>query len=183
MSHGETFPGLFLDRDGIINIDSGFVWRKEEFVFQDCIFEICNHFKKKGFKLVIITNQSGIGRGLFSLDEFYSLSDWMLSCFEKEGCAIDLLLASALDPTYISASSREKRFRKPAPGMLFAAKEILNLDLRNSLLIGDRKSDIDAGFNAGIRNLFLVNPRVSSGEYSESFESLHHCLVRLKSIF
>ena len=183
MIRGDSFPALFLDRDGIINFDSGFVWEKEEFVFQDNIFELCTYFKEKGFKLVTITNQSGIGRGLFSLEDFHRLNDWMLSRFEEEGCGIDLLLASTLDPTDDSASIREKRFRKPAPGMLLAAQEILNLDLQNSLLVGDRESDMEAGFNAGIRNLFMVNSEVALGGNHESFESLHECLVRLKRIF
>ena len=183
MNRGGAFPALFLDRDGIIYFDSGFVWKKEEFVFQDYIFELCRYFKEKGFKLVTITNQSGIGRGLFSLEDFHRLNDWMLSRFEEEGCGIDLVLASTLDPTDEGASSREKSFRKPAPGMLLAAQEILELDLQNSLLIGDRESDIEAGFNAGIRNLFLVNPEVVLGGNHESFNSLHECLVRLKEVF
>jgi len=183
MNQGDKFPALFLDRDGIINFDSGFVWKKEEFIFQDSIFELCRYFKEKGFKLVTITNQSGIGRGLFSLEDFHRLNDWMLSRFEEEDCGIDLLLASTLDPTDEGASNREKRFRKPAPGMLLAAEEILNLHLQNSLLIGDRESDIEAGFTAGIRNLFLVNPEVVLGGNHESFESLHECLIRLKEIF
>lgn len=183
MNRGGTFPALFLDRDGIINLDSTFVWKKEEFVFQDYIFELCRFFKEKDFKLVVVTNQSGIGRGLFSLEDFHKLNDWMLSRFKEEGCDLDLVLASTLDPTDESASSHEKSFRKPAPGMLLAAQEILELDLQNSLLIGDRESDIEAGFNAGIRNLFLVNPGVVLGGKHESFNSLHECLVRLKEIF
>lgn len=183
MNRGITFPALFLDRDGIINFDSGFVWEKEEFVFQDYIFEVCRYFKEKSFKLVVVTNQSGIGRGLFSIEDFHKLNDWMLSRFEEEGCGIDLVLVSTLDPTDENASNREKSFRKPAPGMLLAAQEILNLDLQNSLLIGDRESDIEAGFNANIRSLFLVNPEVVLSGNHESFKSLHECLVRLKAIF
>ena len=183
MNRGITFPALFLDRDGIINFDSGFVWEKEEFVFLDYIFEVCRYFKEKSFKLVVVTNQSGIGRGLFSIEDFHKLNDWMLSRFEEEGCGIDLVLVSTLDPTDENASNREKSFRKPAPGMLLAAQEILNLDLQNSLLIGDRESDIEAGFNANIRSLFLVNPEVVLGGNHESFKSLHECLVRLKEIF
>lgn len=183
MNRSLTFPALFLDRDGIINLDSGFVWKKEEFVFQEYIFELCRYFKEKGFKLVTITNQSGIGRGLFSLEDFHGLNDWMLARFEEEGCGMDLVLASTLDPTDESASNREKSFRKPAPGMLLAAQEILELNLEKSILIGDRESDIEAGFNAGVGYLFLVNPTVVLDGNCESFESLHECLVRLKEIF
>lgn len=183
MNQGEKFPALFLDRDGIINFDSDFVWKREEFVFQDYIFELCRYFKEKGFKLVTVTNQSGIGRYLFSLEDFHRLNDWMLARFEEEGCGMDLVLASTLDPTDRNATIREKHFRKPAPGMLLAAQEILNLDLQNSLLIGDRESDIDAGINAGIGNLFLVNPGIVLEGKCESFEGLRECLVRLKQKF
>lgn len=183
MNYGDTFPGLFLDRDGIINIDSGFVWKKEKFIFQENIFELCRYFKCKDFKLIIITNQSGIGRGIFSLEDFYSLNDWMLTRFEEEGCFIDLFLVSSLDPTDDDASDREKRFRKPAPGMLLAARDILSLNLQNSLLIGDRKSDIDAGLNAGIGKRFLINPEVTLGGSYECFKSVSDCLVRLKELY
>ena len=178
-----TFSALFLDRDGIVNFDSGFVWKKEEFIFQEKIFELCKYFKYKGFKLVIVTNQSGIGRRLFSIEQFNELNDWMLSRFKEEGCDIDLFLVSTLDPNDLTASNREIIFRKPAPGMLLAAQEILGLNLHNSLLIGDRESDIEAGFNAGIKHLFLVNPTVVSGGNCHSFKSLEECLIRLKEIF
>lgn len=179
----DSFPALFLDRDGVINFDSGFVWRKEEFIFQKKIFEVCKYFKEKGFKLVIVTNQSGIGRGLFSTRDFNELNDWMLSRFKEEGCDIDLVLASTLDPNDLTASNRERSFRKPAPGMLLAAQEILSLNLPNSLLIGDRESDMEAGFNAGIKHLFLVSPSVASGGNYYSFKNLEECLVRLKQMF
>ena len=132
---------------------------------------------------MIVTNQSGIGRSLFSIREFNELNDWMLSRFKEEGCDIDLFLVSTLDPNDLTASNREISFRKPAPGMLLAAQEILGLNLHNSLLIGDRESDIEAGFNAGIKHLFLVNPTVVSGGNCHSFKSLEECLVRLKEIF
>ena len=101
-----TFSALFLDRDGIVNFDSGFVWRKEEFIFQEKIFELCKYFKNKGFKLVLVTNQSGIGRRLFSIIDFNELNDWMLSRFKEEGCDIDLFLVSTLDPNDLTASNR-----------------------------------------------------------------------------
>jgi D-glycero-D-manno-heptose 1,7-bisphosphate phosphatase len=183
MDPGEIQPALFLDRDGIVNVDSGYVWEIEKFRFQDKIFELCQDFKDKKYKIVIVTNQSGIGRGYFSLSDFHKLNSWMFSRFEEEGCRIDLLLASTLDPNDISASHREKNFRKPAPGMLLAAKEILNLDLENSLIIGDSESDMEAGFRAGVKNRFLVSQDQTLLGNFQSFSDLSSCLIRLRETF
>jgi len=157
MYQGKKSPALFLDRDGIINVDTGFVYKKEDFIFQESIFELCRFFKEKNFKIVIITNQSGIGRGLYSVEDFHQLNNWMLNIFDHENCSIDLVMASTLDPTNVNASSYEKRHRKPMPGMLTSAAEILDLSLEDSVLIGDRRTDIQAGRGAGLKKLFLVH--------------------------
>ena len=182
MTQGELLPALFLDRDGIINIDTGFVNKKESFIFQDSIFELCRYFKAKGFKLVVITNQSGIGRGLFSVEDFCQLNNWMMKRFEEEHCRLDLVMASALDPNNTNASTYEKRHRKPLPGMLTSASEVLHLDLEESVLIGDRYSDIQAGHSAGLKKLFLVHPEASHSDEHESLKSIPDCLVRLKEL-
>ena len=182
MTQGELSPALFLDRDGIINIDTGFVNKREDFIFQDSIFELCRYFKAKGFKLVVITNQSGIGRGLFSAEDFHRLNNWMMNRFEEERCHLDLVLASTLDPNNTYASTYEKRHRKPLPGMLTSASEVLHLDLEESVLIGDRYSDIQAGQSAGLKKLFLVHPEASYSYEHESLKSISDCLVRLKEL-
>ena len=182
MTQGELSPALFLDRDGIINIDTGFVNKREDFIFQDSIFELCRYFKAKGFKLVVITNQSGIGRGLFTLEDFHQINNWMMNRFEQEGCHLDLVMASTLDPNNTDASTYEKRHRKPLPGMLTSASEVLHLDLEESVLIGDRYSDIQAGHSAGLKKLFLVHPEASHSDEHESFKSIAGCLVRLQEL-
>lgn len=133
--------------------------------------------------MIVITKQGGFGRGLFSLQEFYNLNDWMFSRFEKRPCSIDLLLASTLDPNQKNTSSRELSFRKPAPGLLPAAQELLNLDIENSLIIGDIESNMEAGLNARVKNRFLVNPETISGGHYGSFYNLSACLIRLRDTF
>lgn len=183
MNQGEILPALFLDRDGIVNVDSGYVWEIEKFQFQEKIFDLCNYFKDRNYKIVIVTNQSGIGRGFFSLSDFHKLNNWMFSRFEEEGCRIDLLLASTLDPNDTNASLREKNFRKPSPGMFLAAQEILNLDLENSLIIGDNESDMEAGSRVGVKNRFLVSQdHVQLGNLN-AFSNLPSCLIRLRELF
>ena len=180
---GAGRPALFLDRDGIINIDYGFVSEKENFKFQDDIFDLCQFFKSLDFRIIIITNQSGIGRGLFTVDKFHTLTNWMLEAFEERGIRVDLVLASALDPNNSSASEFEKNFRKPGPGMLIAAQEIFQLDLEHSLLIGDRETDIQAGKIAGVGHLYAVSTVPTHGTEDACFPNLGECLLRLREIF
>jgi D-glycero-D-manno-heptose 1,7-bisphosphate phosphatase len=107
----------------------------------------------------------------------------MFSRFEREGCRVDLLLASTLDPNDTNASLREKSFRKPNPGMFLAAQEILNLDLENSLIIGDSESDIEAGARAGVKNRFLVTLDQEQLGNLDTFGNLPSCLIRLMEMF
>jgi D-glycero-D-manno-heptose 1,7-bisphosphate phosphatase len=135
---------LFLDRDGIINIDHGYVSKKEHFEFSEGIFELLHLFSKKGYLLFIVTNQSGIGRGYYTLTAFHTLTQWMLKTLKKENIHIEKV-------TYCPHAPEEKcRCRKPETGMV---KEILNeyaIDLSHSWLMGDKQSDIDLAHNSGI---------------------------------
>jgi hypothetical protein len=77
----ENHPALFLDRDGVINIDKGYVVNIDDFQFIDGIFSLLKNYQGKGYKLIIITNQSGIGRGLYTNDDFLNINNWMLNRF------------------------------------------------------------------------------------------------------
>ena len=80
---------LFLDRDGVINEDIGYLYRPEEFRFKEGIFELCKAAKRQGYLLIIATNQSGIARGLYSEEDYQKLTDWMLDRFSENGVRID----------------------------------------------------------------------------------------------
>lgn len=148
-------PALFLDRDGVINRDHGYVHKVEDFDFYPEIFEICRDFSKSGIPIVVITNQSGIGRGKFSLDDFVSLNNWMLGEFRKQEVSITKVFFCA------SAPGQEFDYRrKPEPGMFFEAAKEFDIDLNRSLMIGDKESDMIAACSAEIRN------RVILGDYS-----------------
>ena len=130
---------LFLDRDGVINIDNGYVYKKEDFIFNDGIFELCITAQKNKFKIFIVTNQSGIGRGYYSDLDFLSLNTWMINVFKKKGVNIENVYYCPHLPT------DNCNCRKPKTEMVDLATQQYNLDLSRSILIGDNKSDINLG--------------------------------------
>lgn len=182
--HSKTYsPALFLDRDGIINIDSGYVSKIRDFVFIDGIFDLCRYFAKLGFKIVVITNQSGIGRGYFSLQEYEELNTWLFDKFLQEGCGLDMILAATENPDEESQREGQKSWRKPSPIMIFEAARSLNLDLNQSLLIGDKATDIEAGRAAGIPNLYLIGVSEEPQGATKSFADILECFRELKHDF
>lgn len=148
---------LFLDRDGVINVEKNYVYRIEDFEFMPGIFELCATASVLGLRLVVITNQAGIGRGYYGEEEFLRLSRWMLERFMDRGIAIDRVYHCPYHPTAgIGEYRRESFDRKPNPGMILRAARELNLDLSCSALIGDKDSDIEAGRAAGVRHLLKL---------------------------
>ena len=151
---------LILDRDGVINEDSGYVHRIEDCRFIDGIFSMTAAFARQGFAIVIATNQSGIGRGLFSEAEFVALMGWMRGEFARHGVTIAAIYHAPDHPTEgIGAYRRESALRKPGPGMIVQAAADLSLDLAGSWMVGDKPADIEAGRTAGVGTLVRYDPR------------------------
>lgn len=157
MTIANARKAVFLDRDGVINIDNGYVSKVDDFQFIDGVIEACLTLKEKGYLLVVITNQSGIARGYFSEDQFHTLTEWMDWSLADRGVDLDGIYYC---PHHAEKGLGEYKIdcscRKPKPGMLFNAIEDLNIDIDNSILVGDKVSDINAGIAAGIKNNFLV---------------------------
>lgn len=149
---------LFLDRDGIINVEKNYVWRIEDFEFLPGIFELCTTARQQGFLLVVITNQAGIGRCYYTEADFKHLTDWMLEQFRERDIEIDRVYHCPYHPTAGIGEYRQESFhRKPNPGMILQARDDLGLDLSRSVLVGDKDSDIEAGVAAGVKsNIKLV---------------------------
>lgn len=142
---------LFLDRDGVINVEKNYVYRIEDFEFLPGIFGLCTIAQQRGFLLVVITNQAGIGRGYYSEADFNRLTDWMLEEFQAHDIKIDRVYHCPYHPTAgIGEYRRESFDRKPNPGMILKARQEFNLNLSQSVLIGDKNSDIEAGRAAGV---------------------------------
>lgn len=155
MSIGQR--ALFLDRDGVINHEVGYLHRTEDVRWVDGIFPLCRRAKTMGYRLVVVTNQAGIGRGLYSLEEFEALMDWIREEFRAQGAALDAVYHCPFHPEHgVGAWRREHEDRKPGPGMLLRAARDLGLDLAGSVLVGDRCSDIDAAHAAGLKQAFLL---------------------------
>ena len=142
---------IFLDRDGIINKDHSYVYKKEDFEFCDGIFETLSYLVSLGYTLFIVTNQSGIGRGYYSEEDFNKLTAWMLEVFMQKGIKITKVYHCPHSP------DENCICRKPKAGMFKRAKEEFGIDMKNSWMIGDKLSDIQAGKNAGIPNTIFVN--------------------------
>lgn len=150
---------LFLDRDGVININHGYVHTPENFDFVDGIFEICRTAREKGYVLIVVTNQAGIGRGFYSEQTFHELTDWMKHQFSSRGAEISAVYFCPDHPVHgLGQYKRESSFRKPAPGMILAAAKDFNIDLGRSIIIGDKSSDIAAGLAAGLAHNILFDP-------------------------
>lgn len=151
-----SFRALFLDRDGVINQNHGYVHKREDFDFIECIFDVGRHAHAHNYKLVVITNQAGIGRGYYSENQFHQLTDWMCQQFSSVGAPITRVYFSPYHPTAGLGRYRKDDYsRKPHPGMILQAQEDLSLDLKRSVLIGDKVSDIQAGVAAGVGTILL----------------------------
>lgn len=141
---------LFLDRDGVINYDYGYVYKQSDFKFVDGIFSLCKQAQTFGYKLIVITNQSGIDRGYFTDNDFKIINDYMLHEFLKR----DITITEVFYCPYLNHLDR-----KPSPSMFLKAKEKYDIDMSSSVSVGDNVRDIEAAFKAGVgRNFFLMKP-------------------------
>jgi len=148
---------LFLDRDGVVNVDHGYIYQPEKFEFIDGVFEACEAFQLAGYEIVIITNQSGIGRGYYTEQDFHHLTGWMKQEFLRRGIQILDVYFCPHHPKKAKAPYlKECDCRKPKPGMLLSAIERHGLDPERSIMVGDKPSDMQAAENAGIGHKYLV---------------------------
>lgn len=152
-------PALFLDRDGVINIDHAYVSRPEDFEFIDGIFELCRAARRHGYLIFVVTNQAGIGRGYYSEQDFLGLTGWMCEKFQARGASIDKVYYCPTHPEHgIGQYRQDSPYRKPGPGMLLQAAGEYGVDLARSLLVGDKETDIQAGIAAGVGCNLLYAP-------------------------
>ncbi len=149
---------LFLDRDGVVNEEIGYLSRADQVRFVPGIFDLCRRAQAQGYFLVVVTNQAGIARGLYSEADFHALTQWMEAEFLREGVRLDRTYFCPHHPEHgVGAYRRDCPDRKPNPGMLLHAAREFQLDLTQSMFIGDRCTDMAAGEAAGVGTLLLLD--------------------------
>lgn len=147
----------FVDRDGVINEERHYVHRAADFVLLPGAVEGLRRLQAAGFRLVVVTNQAGIGRGLYTEADYRALTDHMRRLLAGEGISLAGVYHCPHHPTHGLGAYRVRcDCRKPGPGMLLRAASELGLDLSGSVLVGDKRSDLDAGRAAGVGRCVLV---------------------------
>ncbi len=150
-------PAIFLDRDGVINVDTGYVYLVDDFKFIDGVIDALLQLKQKGYLLVVVTNQSGIARGMFTEEQFMSLTEWMDWSLADRGVDLDGIYFCPHHPSEGSDQYRKScTCRKPGPDMILDAVKHLDIDLTRSYMVGDKPSDMKAAINAGVAHKILL---------------------------
>lgn len=143
-------PALFLDRDGVLNVDHGYIFRIADFEPVDGVFDALRLAAARGYALIIVTNQSGIGRGYFSQGDYDALEDHIRQLFAAEGITLTGIYHCPHRP------HEDCDCRKPRPGMILRAAREHGIDLARSMMIGDKPSDAEAARCAGVGRIVLV---------------------------
>jgi len=184
--HPRVLRAAFLDRDGVINVDRGYVSRREDFTFVPGVIEGARQLHELGYALVVVTNQSGIGRGLYSKEDFDALTAWMKGEFAAAGAPLAGVYSCPHHPTdAVGTYRRACDCRKPAPGMLLTAAQELKLRLSASVMFGDKESDLEAARAAGVPMRVLLGTDASetpalptvAGLASAAFRRLDEALM------
>lgn len=184
----KTNRAIFLDRDGTINVEKNYLWRSEDFEFLPGVPQALKSLQDAGFLLVIVTNQSGVARGYYSLSDVERLHHYV----KQQLLGFDVTIAGIYvcphhpDGVTNSPFSIKCPCRKGEPGMLLQAAEDLGIDLSQSYMIGDKASDIEAGHRAGCSSFLVASgycdwknldlPTYCSGVFSELGEAAKYIL-------
>ena len=162
-------PAVFLDRDGTINVDHGYVHTPEAFEFLDGAPEAITELNRAGYLVLLVTNQSGVARGLYTEADVQRVHDHMMQQLTQRGARLDAIYYCPDHPQGIGEYRRPSRCRKPDIGMFEAASRDFRLATSQSWMVGDKLSDIHFGLNAGLRPILVL-----SGQHEGDVDSTAH---------
>jgi D,D-heptose 1,7-bisphosphate phosphatase len=154
---------VFFDRDGTINIDPGYIGNPDSIQLYNGVTEGIFNLKKAGFKIIVVSNQSGIARGLITKEEVEAVNNKINELLKKANTRIDAFYYCPFHPDF--NTKEECECRKPSPKMIFKAAKDWNINLDNSYMVGDASSDFECGTNAGIKTV-LIKTTLSDEEIS-----------------
>lgn len=169
---------LFLDRDGVINVDKHHMYKIDDCEFIPGIFELCYLAHKKGYNIVVVTNQAGIAKGYYNEQDLHKLHDYIKETFSKKGIYIEKIFYCPHHPDFTG----DCNCRKPKPGMLLEAAKELKLSLNDSILIGDKESDLEAGYRAELKECYGVqgNYKIDRSKF-KVFENISNLILYLNT--
>ena len=154
----------FLDRDGVINIDNGYTHKIEGFTFVPGTFQALRRLQGLGFKILIVTNQAGIAKGFFTEEQYKHLTNYYLTVLAREGIEIlDVFYCPHHLHSKVERYRRDCDSRKPRAGMFVRAANKYDIDLRESIMVGDKETDLIPARKIGIPRRFLVKTGDASG--------------------
>ena len=159
-------PAVFLDRDGTLIEDKDYLHKPEEVVIFPGAIEALKRLQDAGFKLVMVTNQSGVGRGYFTMADVDKVHEHIQALLARSGVSLEKIYVAP------EAPDQPSRGRKPSPQFLFDARDQLNLDLGASYMIGDKLIDLECGWNAGVKKSILVRTGYGAGIERKSGDQL-----------
>jgi len=167
---------IFLDRDGTINVDTGYIHEIEKFQFENNAVKGLQELQKKGFEFIVVTNQSGIARGYYTEEDFWKFNDHVISELEKHGIKILKTYFSPFHPEKgVGKYKKDSTCRKPGTGMLEYAEKDFQIDNKNSWIIGDKWADVKTGADFGIKSILVKTGKGGSGD--EKYEPKRYTYV------
>lgn len=155
---------IFLDRDGVINVDKHYVYKIEDFEFEKNAVPGLKKLFENGFEFIIVTNQSGIGRGYYSESDYKKFNSHAVAELKKNGIDILKSYYSPFHPEGIGKYKKVSRCRKPEPGMLEQAEKDFEIDNTKSWIIGDKWADVKCGKNFGIKAILVLTGKAGGNE-------------------